>query len=143
MRLRRLAIALLVTPLLAAVPAPAAADKPIESEYTSTFVGWNPCTGEPNDVTINAVAYDHFHNSTFVSPGKWISGSTSDGYDLDKAHDHFLDNGNHFMIKRVSFWENDDEGLKYRIVFNFKQTSDGVQEFRVNFKCYGASTILP
>lgn len=147
MRVRPVVIALLVAPLLAALPAPAGADKPTEVEYTVTFEDWNPCTGALIDVTINAVAYDHFHNNTFVSPGKWISGSTSDGYRLEKAHDHYLDNGNHFMIQIKAFFENEEEGLRFRTAFYLKQTYDGdvleTKSLRGNMKCFGAPTILP
>jgi hypothetical protein len=128
------------------VAAPAGADKPTEVEYTlEPFVGWNPCTGAPTTVTINGIAYDHFHNNNFVSPGK-RAGSNSDGYDLVHGRDHYMDNGNHFIINELVVFEN-DEGLRYRIAVNWKRTYEGdvlVEKFdRVGFRCFGAPTILP
>jgi len=123
--------------------APAAADKPTESHYTLDLTEWNPCTGAEVGITGTAVAYDHFHNNTFISPGKWISASTSDGYDLVKGHDHVMDTGSHFMVKLFFTFENED-GLKFRLNFKFRLTYEGdVVAVKANTKCFGAPTILP
>ena len=143
MRLRPLLIVVLVAVLLAALAVPAAAVKPIESHYTLDFQEWNPCSGAVVDVTGTFVAYDHPNNHSFISPGKFLSASTSDGYHLVKGHDRFLENKNHLMYKSVQVYENED-GLKFRIGYKLKVTYDGaIEDERVTFKCFGAPTILP
>jgi hypothetical protein len=141
----RLTLLVTVAILIGLMAAPAAADKPTESFYAIDFTDeWNPCTGARVDITGTAVAYDHFHNNTFISPGKFLSATTSDDYYLVKGHDHAMDTGSHFMFN--SFWtfENEEDGLKFRTNFRFKLTYEGdVVDVRANHKCFGAPTILP
>ena len=144
---RSLTLLATIAVLIGVMAAPAAADKPVNFQPPpSVFDALNPCTGLEHKVTIHFDVYEHqgdHPNGGFV--GRAVrTGSTSDGYVMERGREIQMANGNVFVNTFKDLWRNDD-GSKFiaQGAFVFDIKNDEVQVDVFSLRCLGAPTILP
>jgi hypothetical protein len=140
--LRRLVLAFMSVMLLTGISAiPAQADQPQAFSFTEVFDGVNPCTGEPQEVTINRSGTVHTHKNNLVLNIK-NTGTTSDGFVMEHGIQHITVKGSAVDgLARISTsdqWRHPD-GRKFHVtgtdLIRFPGT---VLSQRFNARCLGA-----
>lgn len=123
--------------LLGLGAAPAAADAPIESSGSVTFIDINPCTATEMEVTINLDFAEHHHRNNFVGHVS-RTGTTDDGYVMDHGVENFVDNGNVARGAFSDIWRHPD-GSKFvaqgGFVFDIVNGEPRVERF--SLRCIG------
>ena len=134
---RFMLIAAVLAVLVGVLAVPAAADPPIEAASANELDRVNPCTGEPNVVTLTGTARIHpGHPNNFVARTTWAI-TTSDGYTGSGVENMVLTKS--IARAHLTLRLSNGEGSRYHIistlVFNIDQ-----QELKVFFetsKCNG------
>ena len=106
------------------VGSPASADQPIEFSDSVTFHAVNPCTNEPHEVTINLDVRLHLHRNNEVAHES-RTGSTDDGYVMDRGVLTHVFNGNVHRDVFTDTWRGDD-GSKFQARGVLVEREDGI-----------------
>ena len=123
--------------VLAAAPF-AMADKPLELFFPGfPFVDPDPCTGELQEITIDAAVKVHFHRTNIVVIVK-RTGFTDSGYELISGVDHFVANNNIETGFFKDTWKAPDGRMfeaSGRFVFDVRK--EELRSERGTFRCIG------
>lgn len=132
----RLVVAL-VSVLALAFVAPAAADRPTPIQLLDVFPDVNPCTGDPNTVTIATTAFVHEHGSGEIVRGDRTI-TTSDGF-VGHGTDTFVDNGQVVIYRQTDILTNaSGDKIRARVVFVLELSSETVRVENFELTCLGA-----
>ena len=129
----RLALVLLSVVVLASA-APAAADAPTEFTFRDVFEDVNPCTNTPMIVTLVGAVSAHQHGGRIVDHAKRTI-TTSDGFS-GRGTDAFLDNGQVIMFRFADMMTN-ASGVRFRAqgVFVLDLSTHTVRVDRFGLTC--------
>lgn len=91
----------------ASTAGPVSADEPTPFNDSETFVDVNPCSGQPDRITVNFAGHVHEHGDRFVAHIV-RTGTTSSGFVMEHGVQHRQSNG---RVETVTFhdrWHHPD-----------------------------------
>jgi hypothetical protein len=141
---RLLTLLATVMVLVGLIAAPAAADEPAEiGPFTDgPFSDFNPCTGDPMEVTITFTVFVHEgHNNNFVVRLGERTGSTDSGYVLIGGHDNFRENNNGVSAGFRDVWRNPDNGDKMQATGRLRVVGSSAVIDSFDLRCVGGPTV--
>jgi hypothetical protein len=131
--MKRVVIGVLSVVVLA-FAAPAAADPPTAFEFVEVFPDVNPCTGNIMTVTIAVTGFFHEHGSRELAYGERTI-TTSDGF-VGRGTETFVQNGQIVVFRQTDIMRN-ASGDRFRANggFVFDISTDTVRVERFELTC--------